>query len=189
MNKRLQPITFSDRPLVDMSLETPPRHVILLADDDVILRNLFLCILQNLSYAVLVAADGHEAMVLSRAFHGEIRLLLTDMDMPGMGGDQLGELIMKDRPGLRILQISGSTTESFVGRNLTIAFLQKPFGPTVLIDKISEVMAAPPGTIRKLTTPQSLKRRCCFRTLVFLYRVRLAFWYSTRFELGMGSRN
>ncbi|MGI8959233.1 MAG: response regulator [Bryobacteraceae bacterium] len=129
----------------------PPRSVVLLADDDVILRNLFLYILQSLSYAVLVAADGHEAMELSRAFHGEIVMLLTDMDMPRMGGDQLGELIMKDRPGLRILQISGSTAASFVGRNLTLAFLHKPFGPEVLIDKLREVMTAAPGTIKKLT--------------------------------------
>jgi two-component system, cell cycle sensor histidine kinase and response regulator CckA len=142
-------------PLVDTSLHILPQRVVLLADDDVILRNLFLYILQSLSYAVLVAADGNEAMVLSRAFHGEIVLLLTDMDMPRMGGDQLSELIMTERPGLRILQISGSTAESFVGRNLTIAFLQKPILSTVLIDKISEVLAAPPGTIRKLTTPSA----------------------------------
>ncbi|MGI8961383.1 MAG: response regulator [Bryobacteraceae bacterium] len=129
----------------------PPRPIVLLADDDVILRNLFLYILQSLSYAVLVAANGEEAMELSRAFHGEIILLLTDMDMPQMGGDQLGELIMKERPGLRILQISGSTAESFVGRNLTLAFLHKPFGPEVLVDKIREVMTAAPGTIKKLT--------------------------------------
>jgi two-component system cell cycle sensor histidine kinase/response regulator CckA len=157
MNERpnlLSPTT----PLVDTSLQTPSQRVVLLAEDDVILRNLFLYILQSLSYAVLVAADGHEAMKLSLAFHGEIALLLTNMDMPGMGGDQLSELILNDRSGLRILQISGSTAESFVGRNLTIAFLQKPFLPTVLIDKISEVLAAPPGTIRKLTTPV-LKRR------------------------------
>jgi CheY-like chemotaxis protein len=50
-----------------------------------------------LSPAVLVAADGIEAMELSRAFHGEIVLLLTDMDMPRMGGDQRSELIMNER--------------------------------------------------------------------------------------------
>jgi two-component system, cell cycle sensor histidine kinase and response regulator CckA len=155
MNERRQPIAFSDCPLLDTPLQMLPQRVVLLADDDVILRNLFLYILQSLSYAVLVAADGIEAMELSRAFHGEVVLLLTDMDMPRMGGDQLSELIMNDRTGLRILQISGNTAESFIGRNLSIAFLQKPFLPKVLTDKINDVLAAPPGTIRKLATPSA----------------------------------
>jgi CheY-like chemotaxis protein len=138
--QKTQPNNFSDT----------PRAVVLLAEDNAILRNLYLYILQSLSYAVLVAADGREAMELSHAFHGDIILLMTDMDMPRCGGDELGELLLKDRPGLRILQVSGSTIESFIGRNLTVAFLQKPFAPTVLIEKISEVLAAQPGTLKKL---------------------------------------
>jgi two-component system cell cycle sensor histidine kinase/response regulator CckA len=131
-----------------------PLAVVLLAEDNPILRNLYLYILQSLSYAVLVAADGREAMELSHAFHGDILLLMTDMDMPRCGGDELGELLLKDRPGVRILQVSGSTVESFIGRNLTIGFLQKPFAPGVLASKISEVMAAPPGTLKKLAADE-----------------------------------
>jgi two-component system, cell cycle sensor histidine kinase and response regulator CckA len=124
--------------------------VILLAEDDVLVRNFLLLVLHHASYAVLVAADGQEAMILSRAFQGKIVLLVTDMEMPRMGGEELGELIMRERLGIRILQVSGRLAESFLGRNLSLAFLQKPFRPSVLMEKISEVMDAPAGTRRVL---------------------------------------
>lgn len=98
--------------------------VILLAEDEPIVRNLLLLTLHRASSAVLVAPDGEEAIMLSRAFEGEIGLLLTDMEMPRMGGDVLGELIMQERPGIRILQISGQLASWFVGKNLSLAFLQ-----------------------------------------------------------------
>lgn len=134
----------------DVALGMP---VILLAEDEPIVRNLLLLTLHRASFAVLVAVDGEEAMMLSRAFEGEIRLLLTDMEMPRMGGDELGELIMQERPGIRILQISGQLASGFVGRNLSLAFLQKPFLPAALIAKIREVMAAPAGTRRAISEP------------------------------------
>lgn len=124
--------------------------VVLLVDNDPIVRNLLLLVLQRASYSVLVAADGQEAIELSRAFEGEIALMITDMEMPRMGGDELGELIMSDRPSIRVLQISGQLAGHFLGRNLNLAFLQKPFTPSALMEKICGVMAAPPGTVRKL---------------------------------------
>jgi CheY-like chemotaxis protein len=120
--------------------------IILLAEDNVQLRNLFLNMLYASSFAVLVAADGQEAIELSRNFENEIALLLTDMEMPCMDGIELTELILRERPGIRILQMSGQLEESFAGRNLTTAFLNKPFGQKVLIEKILKVMDAPPGT-------------------------------------------
>ena len=131
--------------------------VILLAEDDVILRNLLLLILNAASHAVLVAVDGQEAIALSRAFDGEIALLLTNMEMPSMGGDELGELIMRERPGIRILQISNRRAVSFLGRNLSLAYLRKPFMAAVLLEKIREVMDSPAGTRRLLAESLKLK--------------------------------
>lgn len=122
--------------------------VILLAEENVMVRNLLLRVLHPGAFAVLVAANGEEAMEISRAIEGEIGVLVTDMAMPRMGGDELSELIMKERPGIRILQMSGELVETFGGRNLSLAFLQKPFTSALLLDKIREVIAAPPGTRR-----------------------------------------
>jgi DNA-binding response OmpR family regulator len=125
--------------------------VVLLVDDDPVILNLFLHVLQHASYAVLVAADGRDAIELSRVFDGHIDILITDMEMPRLGGDELGEMIMRERPGIRILQISGRVAEHFLGRNLSLAFLHKPFTPSELIEKVHEVMMAPSGTVRALT--------------------------------------
>jgi DNA-binding response OmpR family regulator len=122
--------------------------VILLAEENVMVRNLLLRVLHPASFAVLVAANGKEAMEISRAIKGEIAVLVTDMEMPHMGGDELGELIMKERPGIRILQMSGELVETVLGRNLSLAFIQKPFTAAVLLDKIREVIAAPAGSRR-----------------------------------------
>jgi two-component system cell cycle sensor histidine kinase/response regulator CckA len=84
-----------------------------------------MAVLHRASYAVLVAADNEEAIKLSRAFKGGITLLLTDMEMPGMGGDELGELMMQERPGIRVLQISGKLPASFESRNLSPGFPSK----------------------------------------------------------------
>jgi DNA-binding response OmpR family regulator len=122
------------------------KHVVLLAEDDPIVRNFLLLVLQHQAYAVLVAVDGQEAIELSRAFQGEIDLLVTDMEMPRLGGDELGELLMTERRGIRILQISGKLAENIIGRNLSLAFLHKPFLPGAFVAKIGEVFAGPPGT-------------------------------------------
>jgi CheY-like chemotaxis protein len=132
--------------------------VILLAEKNVLVRNLLLRVLHPGALAVLVAADGEEAIEISRNIKGEIAVLVTDMDMPRMGGDELGELIMKERPGIRILQMSAESLEFFAGRNLSLAFLQKPFTSAVLLDKIREVIAAPAGT-RRLVSSVELARR------------------------------
>ncbi len=127
------------------------KRVVLLAEDDPIVRNFLLLVLQHHAYAVLVAVDGQEAIELSRAFQGEIDLLVTDMEMPRLGGDELGELLMADRQGIRILQVSGKLAESIIGRNLSLAFLHKPFLPVAFLAKIDEVLSSPPGTRRAIS--------------------------------------
>jgi CheY-like chemotaxis protein len=144
------PDTCSQPDLADFEAQVAQGFpVLLLAEDDIILRNLLLVVLEGQGYAVLVAVDGKDAIELSRIFGGEIKMLLTDMEMPRMGGDELGEVIMRERPGIRILQMSGRIAESFIDRNLSLPFFQKPFIASVLIEKLSEVLAAPAGTIRK----------------------------------------
>ena len=127
------------------------KRVVLLAEDNPIVRNFLLLVLQRQAYAVLVAADGQEALELARAFEGEIDLLVTDMEMPRLGGCELGELLMAERQGIRILQISGKLAADLSGRNLSLAFLHKPFMPAALVAKIDEVLASPPGTRKAIT--------------------------------------
>ena len=60
--------------------------VVLVAEDDVLVRNLINVVLSRAGYAVLLAADGEEALQISRHYAGEINLLLSDVMMPRMDG-------------------------------------------------------------------------------------------------------
>ena len=71
--------------------------------------------------------------------------LLTDVVMPGMSGTQLAELLVRDRPELRVLLVSGYTDETFTHCETQAAdftFLQKPFSPVRLTRKVREVLDA-----------------------------------------------
>src|SRR5579864_5539092 len=81
--------------------------VILVAEDDVLVRNLINAVLSRAGYSVLLASDGAEALELSRHYAGEIHLLLSDVMMPRMDGVSLVHAIRGERPRTRALLISG----------------------------------------------------------------------------------
>jgi two-component system cell cycle sensor histidine kinase/response regulator CckA len=125
-------------------------RVALLAEDELITRNVVLAILQRHGFAVLVAVDGEEALELARAYTGSISLLVTDMQMPRMGGAELATLLQGERPELRVIQMSGKISQEIAERNRSIPFIQKPFLPKSLTLKIDEVLRGAPGTISEV---------------------------------------
>src|SRR5258708_5069765 len=84
--------------------------VILLAEDEHLVRNLVRTILINEGYAVLDANDGEHALEISRGFPGSIHMLLTDVKMPKMNGLELSQQIARERPGIKVLIMSGKTS-------------------------------------------------------------------------------
>ncbi len=116
---------------------------ILLVDDERMVRDLVGAILQRHGYAVLEAQCGAEALRISRDHAGPIHLLLTDVLMPEMTGPALAEQIRSFRPDIRILYMSGYTGNVFPAcsdSQSTIAYIQKPFTPADLTDKVREVL-------------------------------------------------
>lgn len=114
--------------------------VILIAEDEVMVRNLVRHILHAEGHEVLVAADGYEALELSRKYDGKIDLLITDVKMPRMDGRALIEKLLKERPNVRILVMSANTSEELRGLNVDYTFLRKPFLPGVFREKVREVL-------------------------------------------------
>ena len=84
-------------------------ETILLAEDSDALRTLLREFLEEKGYKVLQAANGEEALALAGASSPPIDLLLTDVVMPRMGGKQLAQALIRSRPDLRVVFMSGYT--------------------------------------------------------------------------------
>ena len=112
------------------------RTVILLAEDEVLIRNVARKVLQSAGYFVLAANDGEEALNISRKYPGTIHALLSDVNMPNLDGLELREQILFERPGTKVLLMSGQVESPAEN----IPFLRKPFAFTVLKEKIHRLL-------------------------------------------------
>jgi len=118
-------------------------ETILLVEDDPQVRAVLRTILRRAGYEVLEAPGGEQALLTSREHAGRIHLLVTDLVMPGMNGREVAERVEAERPGLKVLYMSGYTgnTLGLVGAiDEGMAFLQKPITPTDLLTKVREVL-------------------------------------------------
>jgi two-component system cell cycle sensor histidine kinase/response regulator CckA len=103
------------------------QRVILLAEDDELVRTLIQNVLTREGYSILCATDGIEALSLSRTHPGPIELLLTDVKMPKMDGLQLREHIRRERPETKVLLMSGRMSGEIPASDRAVNFLRKPF--------------------------------------------------------------
>ncbi len=126
----------------------PTTEIILLVEDNDMVRDFAQTVLEVKGYKVLVASQGSEAIDLCRRYQGIIDLLVTDVVMPGgISGRQLAEQLLPLRPNLKVLYMSGYTDDAIVHHgvlDLGKAFLQKPFTPNMLTHKVREVLDAKP---------------------------------------------
>jgi two-component system cell cycle sensor histidine kinase/response regulator CckA len=91
----------------------------------------------------LVASGPEEGLAICQANHRDIRLLITDVVMPRMNGRQLAEQIAQVSPNVRVLYISGYTSNAIVHYGVLdpgLWFLPKPFTLSALIAKVREVL-------------------------------------------------
>jgi CheY-like chemotaxis protein len=120
--------------------------VVALVEDDTRVRQLARTILTAQGLTVLEAADGAEALSVCAAYVGEIHLLLSDIVMPGgLNGVQLAARIRVARPQIRVLLMSGYADNALTtsgGVTPDMRFIQKPFTPAYLLEKIYEALVA-----------------------------------------------
>lgn len=118
---------------------------ILVVEDDPAIRLLVQEILTSAGYHVLVAGSGAKAIQLADEYEGTIHLLLTDVVLPNMGGKEIANRVALVRPNIRVLFMSGYTGNAAdEGDNLEpgVEFLQKPFTPDTLCEKIEGLLSA-----------------------------------------------
>jgi PAS domain S-box-containing protein len=132
------------------ALETPeleafPRgtETILVVEDNEAVRELTRASLENLGYRVLATAEPRNSIDLARAHAGHVDLLLTDVVMPGMNGMELFEVLHREFAGLKVLFMSGYTSNVIGHHGVLddgISFLQKPFSLRILATKVRLVL-------------------------------------------------
>ncbi len=115
-------------------------YVVLVAEDEELVRDLIHTILLRAGYSVLLASDGQEALELSRSYAGDIDILLSDVVMPGMSGVHLAESIRAERPAIRSLLMSGKLPSEIVSQGGDADFMRKPFVPEELRQKLREML-------------------------------------------------
>jgi PAS domain S-box-containing protein len=137
----------ADEPAVVRHVQPEPHgemtEVVLLVEDNDVVRRLVENILVDCGYTVLMAATPTEALAASVAYQGEIQLLVTDVVMPEMNGRLLAERLLELRPELRALYMSGYPNDMMIARGVLptgTAFLQKPFTASQLAAKARETL-------------------------------------------------
>lgn len=118
-------------------------ETILLVEDDEVVRTMAVEILTTQGYSVLEAADGEEALQTCKRYHGNIDLLLTDVVMPKMNGSELAEKVVKLRPDIKVLFMSGYTDDAVFRHGILhaeVEFLQKPVTPKALSQTLRAIL-------------------------------------------------
>jgi CheY-like chemotaxis protein len=125
------------------------KYVTLVADDEPLIRNLVTLLLQDEGHFVISAADGQEALELSREYVGLIDLVITDLDMPRMNGIDLCRHLMQERPTLKFLATSGAGAETgeIIVENTHLPFVAKPFDAATLRARVQAALAPPASRV------------------------------------------
>jgi two-component system cell cycle sensor histidine kinase/response regulator CckA len=120
-------------------------ETILIVEDEAVVRNVMVTALVRENYRVLEADSAAEALEVSNTFEGVIDLLIADHTLKTMTGPQLAEKICQARPGMRVLRVSGYPQKMLEEGEAkpSFDFLEKPFLPKALIEKVREILKRP----------------------------------------------
>jgi CheY-like chemotaxis protein len=117
---------------------TADRPVVLVVDDEAPIRQIERRLLEQAGYQVIDASGAAEALALLHDGK-EIDLLIADLEMPGVSGDEMVRRIRAERPDLKVLYVTGYIDHLMDARPLWDgeAFLDKPFSMNGLVEAVS----------------------------------------------------
>jgi PAS domain S-box-containing protein len=118
-------------------------ETVLLVEDDDMVRNLVRETLEHQGYRIIDSSSPVEARKIADQFKGPIQLLITDVVMPKINGRELALELARRRPNIKVLYMSGYTDSAVLNSGILqgeVAFLQKPFTPAGLTEKVREVL-------------------------------------------------
>jgi two-component system cell cycle sensor histidine kinase/response regulator CckA len=115
-------------------------ETILVVDDNETVLKTVVAVLEQANFRVLSADCGASAVKLAQDTERTIDLLLSDVQMPGMSGPDLGEILKKARPGMHVMLMSGGADGTLLVLNYGWAFIQKPFVSAKLVQMVTDVL-------------------------------------------------
>jgi signal transduction histidine kinase/ActR/RegA family two-component response regulator len=126
-------------------LKTMPRgtETIMVVDDDAAIRRLVRDALEPLGYDIIEAGSGEDALALFSRTEDRISLVLSDLVMAGINGQEMIEILTQDHPEVKTILMSGYTDNIIVQHGVLkpgVIFLNKPILPVALANKIREVL-------------------------------------------------
>jgi len=133
------------QPTAPLPAPSKGMETVLLVEDEEMQRTVFRKTLEKSGYTVLEARFNSEAFMLYKRNMDTIRLIVTDVMMPGISGRELAEPLRSTRPDLRIVYMSSSPHPELLRYRVLsedMPFLQKPFSPDILTRKVREVLGA-----------------------------------------------
>ncbi|MGO9952954.1 MAG: PAS domain S-box protein [Dissulfurispiraceae bacterium] len=135
--------TVEQRKDVGIQLSVGGTETILLVEDDQALRELVVTLLHKYGYTVIEAVDGDVALARFSEYKDGIDLLITDVVMPKRSGIEVFEEIKKLNPEMKVLFLSGYAKDTAQKKGIfdtSVNFLQKPFSPNTLLEKIRDIL-------------------------------------------------
>jgi CheY-like chemotaxis protein len=121
-------------------------ETVLVVEDQTEVRRLITGVLASYGYQVLEAPSGGSALTEAQEYPARIDLLLTDVIMPDMTGKDVADRLRPARPEMKVLYVSGYSGEVIAHRGALeagVAYLAKPFTPTLLVRKVRQVLGPP----------------------------------------------
>jgi PAS domain S-box-containing protein len=120
--------------------------VVLVVDDDDVIRRLVGQALREAGFNVLEAPDGDAAWAVLQEEGPHVSLLLTDVGLPGLNGQQFAETAKRLYPSIKVLFMTGYAADVQLAeaQDTTLAVLSKPFELAVLLQKVQELLATDP---------------------------------------------
>jgi len=132
---------------VQLDLDAEPiargNETILVVEDEESLRELLTSVLHDYGYGILIARDGLEALERYRRHHNDIRLIITDMDLPKLNGAAVSQSILSDNPKAKIILISGFVEPALKTSILASGiceFVAKPFSLPHMLHTVRRVL-------------------------------------------------
>jgi PAS domain S-box-containing protein len=124
-------------------------EVVLVVEDDALVRSLVIDVLFSLGYRTLEAADGAAALRVLETPQQRIDLLVTDLGLPTMNGRQLHDAAQRMRPGLKVLFMTGYAENATLAGGLLapgMEVVSKPFTMEKIARKISQMLERQPAS-------------------------------------------